>query len=58
MVVAGEWRNPAKFEVREQLTALQAVLLAGGFKDSAKSSQILVFRKLNGEMAEVKILEF
>ena len=58
VVVAGEVAQPGKFEVREQLTALQAVLLAGGFKDSAKSSQILVFRKLNGEMAEVKILNF
>lgn len=58
VVVAGEVPQPGKFEVREKLTALQAVLLAGGFKDSAKSSQILVFRKLNGEMAEVRVLNF
>ncbi len=58
VVVAGEVPQPGKFEMREKLTALQAVLLAGGFKDSAKSSQIVVFRKLNGEMAEVKILNF
>ena len=36
----------------------QAVLLAGGFKDSAKSSQILVFRKLNADTAEVRSLNF
>jgi len=36
----------------------EAVLLAGGFKDSAKSSQIIVFRKLNAETAEVKTLNF
>jgi polysaccharide export outer membrane protein len=58
VVVAGEVSQPGKFEMREQLTALQAVLLAGGFKDSAKSSQILVFRKLNADTAEVKILNF
>lgn len=58
VVVAGEVGQPGKFEMREKLTALQAVLLAGGFKDSAKSSQIVVFRKLNAEMAEVKILNF
>jgi polysaccharide export outer membrane protein len=58
VVVAGEVAQPGKFEVREKLTAVQAVLLAGGFKDSAKSSQILVFRKLNGEMAEVRMLNF
>ena len=58
IVVAGEVVQPGKFEVREKMTALQAVLLAGGFKDSAKSSQILVFRKLNADTAEVKSLNF
>ena len=58
VVVAGEVAQPGKLEMRERLTALQAVLLAGGFKDSAKSSQILVFRKLNADTAEVKVLNF
>jgi polysaccharide biosynthesis/export protein len=58
VVVAGEVNQPGKLELREKLTALQAVLLAGGFKETAKSSQILVFRKLNAEMAEVKSLNF
>jgi polysaccharide export outer membrane protein len=58
VVVAGEVVTPGKFEVREKMTAIQAVLLAGGFKDSAKSSQILVFRKLNADTAEVKSLDF
>jgi polysaccharide export outer membrane protein len=58
VVVAGEVVQPGKLEMREKLTAIQAVLLAGGFKDSAKSSQILVFRKLNAETAEVRTLNF
>ncbi len=58
VVVSGEVTQPGKFELRETLTAIQAVLLAGGFKDSAKSSQIIVFRKLNAETAEVKTLNF
>lgn len=58
VVVAGEVVQPGKFELREKVTAIQAVLLAGGFRDSAKSSQILVFRKLNGETAEVRVLNF
>jgi polysaccharide export outer membrane protein len=58
VVVAGEVAQPGKFELRENLTAIQAVLLAGGFKDSAKSSQILVFRKLNANTAEVRSLNF
>jgi polysaccharide export outer membrane protein len=56
VVVSGEVVQPGKFELREKLTAIQAVLLAGGFKDSAKSSQILVFRKLNADTAEVRSL--
>lgn len=58
VVVSGEVAQPGKFELRENLTAIQAVLLAGGFKDSAKSSQILVFRKLNADTAEVRSLNF
>lgn len=55
-VVSGEVVQPGKFEMNENITALQAVLLAGGFKDSAKTSQILVYRKINAETAEVKLL--
>ena len=58
LAFAGEVAQPGKFELRENLTAIQAVLLAGGFKDSAKSSQILVFRKLNADTAEVRSLNF
>jgi len=58
VVVAGEVVTPGKFELRERMTAIQALLLAGGFKDSAKSSQILVFRKLNADTAEVTSLDF
>jgi polysaccharide export outer membrane protein len=55
-VVSGEVVQTGKFEMRENLTALQAVMMAGGFKESAKVSQIVVFRKLNAEFAEVKTL--
>jgi polysaccharide export outer membrane protein len=55
-VVSGEVTQPGKFEMPYEVTALQAVMLAGGFKDTAKSSQILVYRKINSETAEVKLL--
>lgn len=58
VVVAGEVAQPGRLEMREKMTAVQAVLMAGGFKDSAKSSQILVFRKLNADTAEVRSLNF
>ena len=56
-VVAGEVNHPDKIEMRERVTALQAIMLAGGFKEGAKSSQVIVFRKLNSDIAEVKTLD-
>src|SRR2546423_375140 len=56
-VVSGEVVTGGRFEMRETVTALQAVMIAGGFKDSAKSSQVVVFRKLNEDTAEVRTLD-
>src|SRR5947199_9976970 len=55
-VVAGEVAQPGKIEMRERVTAIQAIMLTGGMKESAKSSQVVVFRKINSDMAEVKVL--
>jgi polysaccharide export outer membrane protein len=55
-VVAGEVAQPGKIEMRESVTAIQAIMLAGGMKETARSSQVVVFRKINSEMAEVKLL--
>lgn len=56
VVVAGEVTTPGKFELREDTTALQAVMLAGGFKDSARDTKVFLFRRINGDMAEVRQL--
>ena len=55
-VIAGEVAQPGKIEMRERVTALQAIMLAGGMKEGAKSSQVVVFRKINSDIAEVKLL--
>src|SRR6266446_6002369 len=55
-VVAGEVAQPGKIEMRERVTAIQAIMLAGGMKEAAKSSQVIVFRKINSDVAEVKVL--
>src|SRR5437588_3383844 len=55
-VVAGEVTTPGKIEMRERVTAIQAIMLAGGMKETAKSSQVVVFRKINSDVAEVKLL--
>lgn len=58
VVVAGQVMNPTRIEMREDMTALQAIMLAGGFRDSAKESKIVLFRRLNSksDLAEVKVL--
>jgi polysaccharide export outer membrane protein len=55
-VIAGEVALPGKIEMRERVTALQAIMLAGGMKEAAKSSQVVVFRQINSDTAEVKLL--
>src|ERR1700730_6053354 len=55
-VIAGEVALPGKIEMRERVTALQAIMLAGGMKEAARSSQVVVFRRINSATAEVKLL--
>ncbi|HKP38082.1 MAG TPA: polysaccharide biosynthesis/export family protein [Pyrinomonadaceae bacterium] len=55
-VVAGEVAQPGRIEMRERVTAIQAIMLAGGMKETGRSSQVVVFRKINSDMAEVKLL--
>jgi polysaccharide export outer membrane protein len=56
VVVAGEVTKPGQIEMRDNMTALSAILLSGGFTQSAKSGQVIVFRKFNDTIDEVKQL--
>jgi polysaccharide export outer membrane protein len=56
VVVAGEVAKPGQIEMRDNMTALSAILLSGGFTQSAKSGQVIVFRKFNDNIDEVKQL--
>lgn len=56
-VVGGEVGNPGKFEMRGPVTAVQAIAMAGGFKSaSARHSQVILFRRVNGDLAKTQIL--
>ena len=55
-VVSGEVNTPGKIEMRERVTALQAIMLAGGMKEGANSGQVVVFHNINSDTAEVKLL--
>jgi len=56
VVVAGQVTKPGQIELKDNMTALGAILMAGGFTPNAKSGQVIVFRKVNETVAEVKVL--
>jgi polysaccharide biosynthesis/export protein len=57
IVVAGEVGKPGKIEINQDTSALQAIMLAGGFKDSARDTKVILFRHVNEQMAEVRQLD-
>jgi len=56
-IVGGQVFHPGKFDLRGYTTATEAVALAGGFEESAKHSQVLLFRRVNDSWTEVKTLD-
>jgi polysaccharide biosynthesis/export protein len=56
--VAGEVATPGRFELRGDVTALEAIAMAGGLKTaSAKHSQVILFRRIDEDRAETKVLD-
>ncbi len=51
--VAGEVDHPGRMDFYEKTTALQAIMLAGGFKGTAEQSHVYLFRKVDGNLTEV-----
>lgn len=56
-LVGGEVGHPGKFDLRSDTTVAAAVAIAGGFKDSSKHSQVLLFRRVSDQWMEAKILD-
>jgi len=56
VVVAGEVGKPGQINVNSSLTAMQAILVSGGFLESARTTQVLLYRKINSDTAEVRVL--
>jgi polysaccharide export outer membrane protein len=53
-VVGGEVTRPGKFDLRGDTTLAQAVTMAGGLSDRAKSTELLLFRRVSKYLVEVK----
>ncbi len=56
-IVGGEVGTPGKYEVHGPTTALRAVQMAGGFKTSSKTNQVLLIRPINDVDAETKLID-
>ena len=55
-IAGGEVGHPGKYELRGETTVLEAVQIAGGFTQQAKHSQVLLFRRVNDDLVEARIL--
>jgi polysaccharide biosynthesis/export protein len=56
-IAAGEVAHPGKFDLRGATTVTQALAIAGGTTHSAKSSQIILFRRFSDALLEVKAID-
>jgi polysaccharide export outer membrane protein len=55
-IAGGDVAHPGKYDLRADTTLTEAVAIAGGFTESSKHSQVLLFRRVSTDWAEVKVL--
>jgi polysaccharide export outer membrane protein len=55
-IADGQVGRPGKYDLRGETTLTQAIAMAGGFQDSAKHSQVLLFRRVNSDWVSAKII--
>ncbi len=56
-IVNGQVGHPGKFDLRGNMTVSDAIAIAGGFNPGARDSEVLLFRRVSPEMAEVKKID-
>lgn len=55
-IADGQLGKPGKYELRGDTTLTQAIAIAGGFTESSKHSQVLLFRRVSDQWTEAKII--
>ena len=55
-VVGGEVGRPGKYELRSDTTVAEAVQIAGGLTQQSKHSQVVLFRRVNDDLVETRLL--
>jgi len=56
-IVGGEVGKPGKYELRSDTTVTEAVEIAGGLTQQAKHSQVVLFRRVNDDLVEARLLD-
>ena len=56
-IVGGEVGKPGKYELRSDTTVAEAVQIAGGLTQQAKHSQVVLFRRVNDDLMEARLLD-
>jgi len=54
-IADGQVGKPGKYDLRGTVTLVQALAIAGGLSDSAKHSQVMLFRRVNDQWLEAKL---
>jgi len=55
-IADGQVGHPGKYDLRGDTTVIQAVAIAGGLQNSAKHSQVVLYRRVNDDWIEAKLL--
>jgi polysaccharide export outer membrane protein len=56
-VAGGQVAKPGKYDMHGQTTLTQAIEIAGGFQSSAKHSQVMLFRRVDDQWTEAKLID-
>lgn len=54
-IADGQLGHPGKFELRGDVTLTEAVAIAGGFLESSKHSQVVLYRRVNAQWTSAKL---
>lgn len=55
-IVGGEVGKPGKYELRSDTTVAEAIQIAGGLTPQSKHSQLVLFRRVNDDLVETRLL--
>ncbi len=55
-LVGGEVAHPGKYELRDDITLTEALMVAGGFTSQSKHSQVVLFRDVSDNTAQSRLV--